>query len=956
MRWKSCLTLCATALLALGNTMVRGLFVAALRMEIISLALLLSASAVARGQDTLTETTPGAGNITVPTGYEWTDVTVQCWSGGGGGGGSYGGYGGTGGGGGAYSYNTYPTLLSGSYDYYIGAGGGGGGYTTNGGAGGNTIWNYGGAQDIYVTGGGGGGAGYFSGAPGSPGLVVAGAGYQGGGGGGESPGGNGGGGGGGSAGPHGPGGNGAASTTSGGSGGTGYGPGGVRGTYGTGPSDGSFPGGGGGGGGFGVYLSIDSGASGANGEIVITYTPEPFTTLALSANSFTLRAMRNSGTTTAVTLSETTGTGVAGFSCSLGGAATISPSAGTLAASGTQSLSLGWNNYTSTGPLTGTVTLTNTGNTANPFNSAGNVISMTGAVVDNRIVTASPVNLGVFHVGTTTATGITTLSTTGDDNYFTRVTVGTTGGSGDFLVTGGTGTLFNSATSVGSRTLSGTFSAAGYYSGSVTLNTTGEGLPGELPQNVVVPYSVQVFSGSGVWNGSSGSWGSGGSPNWDDSNGSGVQAAPGTFAGFTNTDTASFSGSGSVTAIDLTGVNPSLSALSFSNSSYTLSNGSLTLNGSTGTATVTVSSGTQTINTPITLANNATFAINGGALLLNSMVSGPGGFAKSGSGGLTLSGADTLSSTGPIAVTQGTLTAPYGISHGGGGITLTTGATLQAAGQINRAVTGTGTVTATGDLFIGTSTQSGQFNQGGTSGVGGTLDVGGNAVILLSSDTAILGSQTNLGAGGSLTTLNGAQLGNPSSMDSTKVLTATGNATINGNFVNNGVVNGPTGSGQELTFTQFVKGAGSTTGNVEYAASYKVGNSPDAVSVQNVLLAPTATLILEVGGTTAGSQYDQLNISGLATLNGAPGRDLAGRLHAVRRREFRHSQRLDDGGFLPDQFASLEQWPAMEHQQPVLERHDQCRTRALDAGTAWCRSHHPAGLWVAKAESRRNYA
>ena len=160
---------------------------------------------------------------------------------------------------------------------------------------------------------------------------------------------------------------------------------------------------------------------------------------------------------------------------------------------------MGWNSYASTGPLTGTVTLSNTGNPSDPFNSSGNVISMTGAVVDNRIVTASTANFGVFHVGTTTATSTTTLSTTGDDNYFTRVTVATTGGSGNFLVTGGTGTLFNSAASGGSRTLSGTFSAAGNYSGSVTLITTGEGLPGESPQNVLVPYSVQVFSGSGSW-------------------------------------------------------------------------------------------------------------------------------------------------------------------------------------------------------------------------------------------------------------------------------------------------------------------------------------------------------------------------------------------------------------------------------------------------------------------------
>ena len=177
-------------------------------------------------------------------------------------------------------------------------------------------------------------------------------------------------------------------------------------------------------------------------------------------------------------------------------------------------------------------------------------------------------------------------------------------------------------------------------------------------------------------------------------------------------------------------------------------------------------------------------------------------------------------------------------------------------------------MTATGDLIIGNSQQAGQFNQGGGPGIGGTLNIGGNAFVVLSADTAILGSQTNIGPGGNLMASNGVQLGNPASVDATKVLTATGNATINANFVNNGVVNGPTGNGQELTFTQFVKGAGSTTGNVEYQASYQPSNSPDAVSVQNVLLDPTSTLIMEFAGDTPGSGYDQLDISGLATLNG----------------------------------------------------------------------------------------
>ncbi len=176
-------------------------------------------------------------------------------------------------------------------------------------------------------------------------------------------------------------------------------------------------------------------------------------------------------------------------------------------------------------------------------------------------------------------------------------------------------------------------------------------------------------------------------------------------------------------------------------------------------------------------------------------------------------------------------------------------------------------MTATGDLYIGTSTQAGQFNQGGGPGIGGTLNVGGNAVVLLSSDTAILGSQTNLGNGGSLTTLNGAQLGNAGSVDPSKVLTASGNATVNGNFVNNGVVNGPTG-GQELTFTQAVAGAGATTGDVEYAGSYSPGNGLAAVPVQNVLFDPTSTLVMDFAGQLPGSGYDQLEISGTAELGG----------------------------------------------------------------------------------------
>ena len=71
-----------------------------------------------------------------------------------------------------------------------------------------------------------------------------------------------------------------------------------------------------------------------------------------------------------------------------------------------------------------------------------------------------------------------------------------------------------------------------------------------------------------------------------------------------------------------------------------------------------------------------------------------------------------------------------------------------------------------------------------------------------------------------------------------------------------------------LTFTNNVKGAGSTTGNIHYAGSYSPGNSPAAVSAENIFMDPTSTLIMEIAGTGAGSQYDQLNISGTANLAG----------------------------------------------------------------------------------------
>jgi hypothetical protein len=242
--------------------------------RVLNVAVITAVSTIAYGSE-ISLTTTGAGIVTIPAGYEWTNVTVQCW--GGGGGAAYEGAGG--GGGGAYSSKTYATLAAGAYNYYVGAGGAGsaqGDSFIQAVSGSNTIWNYGGAQDIIA---GGGGAALIPGENGGAGgLVLAGTGYAGGAGGSGATGGIYGGGGGGSGGPAGPGGPGGNEDVSlsgpfpidtGGTGGAGYGNGGNAGVDLNDGDNGGFPGGGGG--------APDG--SGASGEIIVTYTqqavPEP---------------------------------------------------------------------------------------------------------------------------------------------------------------------------------------------------------------------------------------------------------------------------------------------------------------------------------------------------------------------------------------------------------------------------------------------------------------------------------------------------------------------------------------------------------------------------------------------------------------------------------------------------------------------------------------------------------
>jgi autotransporter-associated beta strand protein len=234
--------------------------------------------------------------------------------------------------------------------------------------------------------------------------------------------------------------------------------------------------------------------------------------------------------------------------------------------------------------------------------------------------------------------------------------------------------------------------------------------------------------------------------------------------------------------------------------------------------------------------------------------SGGGALTKTGSGTLTVSGRLNHGST---FVQQGTLHLEDAESTGF--VSLQSGGTLSGSGlnrgrifgDIGSFVSATGGFASFGDA----TTTSGFFHEG-------SLDVNTSTTLLLDADKAELGSSTTLAGGGRLVTLNGAQIGTGES------LTASGSATIDGNFTNGGTVNGPAG-GDQLTFTDDVDGDGNYTGNILFSDGFSPGASPAQISLENVEFDSSSELLIELGGYVPGDDHDQLVVSGDVVLGGS---------------------------------------------------------------------------------------
>ncbi|MEI7683482.1 MAG: autotransporter-associated beta strand repeat-containing protein, partial [Planctomycetota bacterium] len=368
----------------------------------------------------------------------------------------------------------------------------------------------------------------------------------------------------------------------------------------------------------------------------------------LSSPSFNV-PLSTAGTQTATTLATVTAAGSASTS-------TTSPA--TLSSLTANGVAIGLST-TTLGSRSGTVTIVNqASSSAGASQGSDNgsaTINVAGTVVADRIVTATPVAFGLVHRFATVSAS-TTLSSPGADNVNTRIVVDNadTDANGIGVTDGNPANVFDGSWTTDIRSVGGAFTDAGQFDTIITLVATGEGLSGEAPRNVDVPYSASVFSGAARWtaNGPA-AWGSQASSNWTDfdANADTVHAAPGTFDDFTATDIAIFDGAGTGTLVTLNNVSPSLAGIRFSspgqgNLGYQIAqgNGSGSLifdnTNTSDPAIVNVFSGQHTIGAHVQLISDldATVANAGDSLTFAGVVDGDGGLHKFGPGVLILSG------------------------------------------------------------------------------------------------------------------------------------------------------------------------------------------------------------------------------------------------------------------------------------------------------------------------------
>ena len=300
--------------------------------------------------------------------------------------------------------------------------------------------------------------------------------------------------------------------------------------------------------------------------------------------------------------------------------------------------------------------------------------------------------------------------------------------------------------------------------------------------------------------------------------------------------------------------------------------------------------GSLYIGNSLSLGSSGFLTLNGGTIRFDGFSRNVGGFVAFSAGTVQLAGNRTIGSdaaiqdffgaalnipAGKALVVEGTatLTPSTPVTLSGGmlsantmlmtpGSRLSNTATAQVPGAM-LALAGS-VIDATGaDLMVGDATKVNGFYGAGT------LDAGQRIVTLADANDAVLDSAAlvTLGAGGSPGTLAAA---NGLTLNFGGNVTGFGTIdTPNDVFkplINNGHFSGDSGA-EPLTLSGYVKGVG-TFDNVNFTGTFTPGFSPTLTTVGSITLTPASTLIMELGGTSRGGQYDALLASGNLGLGG----------------------------------------------------------------------------------------